>query len=159
MNMKSSFFKHQNLILKVQNKSVTADIIESIIPQSFRGKEEFVQFYLSQNGVYFPEGAKISTERFQGTDDEGYYELEIEFIYSIEHLAKMWETAKENSDSMKTFAEKHIPFARDAAGNEFYIEIPSGVIKYVSWEYGIEEGVVDVAHCFKDFCIEIKPLN
>ena len=158
MNMNNSFFKHQNLILKVQNKSVTADIIESIIPQSFRGKEEFVQFYLSRNGVYFPEGAKISTEHFQGTDD-GHYELEIEFIYSIEHLAKMWKTAKENSDSMKIFAEKHIPFARDAAGNEFYIEIPSGVIKYVSWEYGLEEGVVDVAHCFKDFCIEIKSLN
>ena len=86
--MNNSFFKHQNLILKVQNKSVTADIIESIIPQSFRGKEEFVQFYLSQNGVYFPEGAKISTEHFQGTDD-GHYELEIEFIYSIEHLAKI----------------------------------------------------------------------
>ena len=48
MNMNNSFFKHQNLILKVQNKSVTADIIESIIPQSFRGKEEFVQFYLSR---------------------------------------------------------------------------------------------------------------
>lgn len=159
MNMNNSFFKHQNLILKVQNKSITADIIESVIPQSFRGKEEFVQFYLSQNGVYFPEGAKISTEHFQGTDDEGYYELEIEFIYSIEHLAKMWKTAKENSDSMKIFAEKHIPFARDAAGNEFYIEISSGMIKYVSWEYGIEEGVVDVAYCFKDFCIEIKPLN
>lgn len=159
MNMNNSFFKHQNLILKVQNKSVTADIIESIIPQSFRGKEELVHFYLSQNGVYFPEGAKISTEHFQGTDDERYYELEIEFMYSIEHLAKMWKTAKENSDSMKIFAEKHIPFARDAADNEFYIEIPSGVIKYVSWEYGIEEGVVDVAHCFKDFCIEIKPLN
>ena len=60
---------------------------------------------------------------------------------------------------MKIFAEKHIPFARDAAGNEFYIEISSGMIKYVSWEYGIEEGVVDVAYCFKDFCIEIKPLN
>ena len=150
--MKSSFFKHQNLILKVRNKSVTADIIESVIPQSFRGKEEFVQFYLSRTGVYFPEGAKISTEHFQGPDD-GHYELEIEFIYSIEHLAKMWKTAKENSDSMKIFAEKHIPFARDAAGNEFYIEIPSGVIKYVSWEYGLEEGVVDVAHCFKDFCI------
>ena len=157
--MKSSFFKHQNLILKVRNKSVTADIIESVIPQSFRGKEEFVQFYLSQNGVYFPEGAKISTEHFQGTADEGYYELEIEFIYSIEHLAKMWETAKENSDSMKIFAEKHIPFARDAAGNEFYIEIPSGMIKYVSWEYGLEEGIIDVAHSFRDFCLHIEPLN
>ena len=155
----NNFFKNQNLIFHVQSKSVTADVVESVIPQNFRGKEELVLFYATLNGVYFPKGAKISTEPFQETEDEEYYELEIEFIYSIEHLAKMWKTAKENSDSMKIFAEKHIPFARDAAGNEFYIEISSGIIKYVSWEYGIEEGVVVVAHCFKDFCIEIKPLN
>ena len=155
----NNFFKNQNLIFHVQNKSVTADVVESVIPQNFRGKEELVLFYATLNGVYFPKGAKISTEPFQETEDEEYYELEIEFIYSIEHLTKMWRAVKEGSDDAKIFAETHIPFARDAAGNEFFIEISSGLIKYVSWEYGLEEGVVDVAHCFKDFCIEIKPLN
>lgn len=153
------FLKNQNLTFHVQGKSVTTDVVKRVIPQNFRGKEELMLFYTTLNGVSFPKGAKISTESFQETEDEEYYELEIEFIYSIEHLSKMWRAVKERSDDAKIFAETHIPFARDSAGNEFFIEISSGLIKYVSWEYGLEDGIIHVAHSFRDFCLHIEPLN
>jgi hypothetical protein len=157
--MDNLFFTNPNLKIQILNEGVTREQIECVISQDFKGKEDFVQFYLVQNGVYFPEGAEISTEQFQNIEDEEYYELEIEFIYNIEHLTKMWEAIKERSEIAKRFVETHIPFARDAAGNDFFIEIPTGIVKYVSWEYDIEEGLIGVAPNFKDFCLAIKPLD
>jgi hypothetical protein len=154
--MDNLFFTNPNLQIQILNEGVTREQIESVISQNFKGKEDFIRFYLVQNGVYFPEGAEISTEPFQNVENEEYYELEIEFIYSIEHLIKMWEAIKERSEIAKKFVEKHIPFARDAAGNEFFIEIPTGIIKYVSWEYDIEEGLIWVAPNFKIFCLAIN---
>lgn len=71
----------------------------------------------------------------------------------------MWEAIKERSAIANRFVETHIPFARDAAGNEFFIEIPTGIIKYVSWEYDIEEGLIRVAPNFKEFCLAIEPID
>ncbi|WP_197535531.1 SMI1/KNR4 family protein [Flavobacterium branchiophilum] len=140
------------------NEGITKEQIENVISQDFKGKIDFVQFYLALDGVYFPEGAEVSTEQFQKDDDEEYYELEIEYIYSIEHINKMWEAIKERSEVAKKFMETHFSFARDAAGNEFFIEIPTGMIKYISWEYDIEEGLIGVANNFKEFCLAIEPL-
>ena len=157
--MDNLFFINPNLNFQILNEGIAREQIESVISQDFKGKEDFIQFFLVHNGIYFPEGAEISTEQFQDIEDEEYYELETEFIYSIEHLTKMWEAIKERSEIAKKFVETHIPFARDAAGNEFFIEIPTGIVKYISWEYDIEEGLVWVAPNFKDFCLAIKHID
>jgi hypothetical protein len=157
--MDNLFFTNPALNIHILNKGITKEKIESVISQNFKGKEDFIQFYLAYDGVFFNEGAVICTEQFQNVEDEEYYELEIEFIYSIEHLTKMREAIKEHSEIAKKFVETHIPFARDAAGNDFFIEIPTGIVKYVSWEYDIEEGLIWVAPDFKVFCLAIKPLD
>jgi len=152
-------FNENNLTFSVLGEPKTQEELSKVFPFEFYGKNNFFQFYQTYNGVFFPEGAEISTEKFQNVEDEEYYELEIEFIYSIEHLTKMWEAIKERSAIAKQFVATHIPFARDAAGNEFFIEISTGEIKYVSWEYDIEEGLIWVAPSFKDFCLAIKSLE
>lgn len=157
--MDTLFFTNPNLDFQVLNEGLTKDRIDNIIPLDFNGKDVFIQFYLAHDGVYFPDGAVIRTNQFEKVVNNEYDELEIEFIYSIEHLTKMWEAIKERSAAAKKFVETHIPFARDAAGNEFFIEIPTGVIKYISWEYDIEEGILDVAANFREFCLAIKPLD
>lgn len=156
--MDNIFFTNQNLKFQVSNGSLTKEQIESVIAQDFKGKNDFVQFYLLQNGVYFTEGAEISTEYFP-TDEDEYYELEIESIYRIDQIQKIWEAIKERSSEAKKFMETHFPFAGNAGGNVFFIEIPTGIVKYVSWEYDLEEGLYNVVANFKSFCLAIKPLE
>ena len=55
--------------------------------------------------------------------------------------------------------ETHFPFAGNAGGNDFFIEIPTGIVKYVSWEYDLEEGLYNVVANFKSFCFAIKALD
>lgn len=157
--MNKTFFEDSNLVFKVLTEGLTEKQINNIVSLDFNGKEHFIQFYLSQNGIYFPEGAEISRSQFYKIDNEEYDELEIEFIYDIENIKKMWEAMKEHSEKAKTFAETHIPFAGDAAGNEFFIEIPTGFIKYIAWEYDLPEGVFVVAPNFRAFCSAIRTLN
>lgn len=85
--MDNIFFTNPNLKFQVSNGSLTKEQIESVIAQDFKGKDDFVQFYLLQNGVYFTEGAEISTEYFP-TDEDEYYELEIESIYRLTKYKK-----------------------------------------------------------------------
>lgn len=138
---------------------MTKEEINNIIPSNFRGKDVFIQLYSIYNGVYFPNGAWVKIYHSQRAEDDEDEGLEIEFIYSLEHLTKMWNVLKNRSNEAKKFVETHIPFARDAAGNEFFIEINSGVIKYISWEDGLTENITDIAPDFKEFCMAIEPLD
>lgn len=157
--MDNLFFSNTALNIHILNNGVTKEKIESVISQDFKGKEDFIRFFLEYNGVFFNEGAIVSTEQFQNDDEDEYYELEIESIYRIDQIQSIWEAIKERSAEAKKFMETHIPFAGNAGGNDFFIEIPTGTIKYISWEYDIEEGLIGVAHSFKDFCLAIEPLN
>lgn len=159
LKMDNLFFTNPALNIHILNKGVTKEKIESVIPQDFKGKEDFIQFYLAYDGVFFNEGAVISTEQFLKEDEDEYYELEIESIYRIDQIQSIWEAIKERSAEAKKFMETHIPFAGNAGGNDFFIEISTGTIKYISWEYDIEEGLIGVASNFKDFYLAIKPLD
>jgi len=156
--MNNIFFSNQNLNFQILNEGLTRDGIDNIIPYDFNGKEDFIQFYLAHDGVYFPDGAAISRSEFRKKADDECDELEIEVIYRKEQLIKMWEAIKERSAETKKFVETHVPFAGDAAGNDFFIEIPTGIVKYVSWEYELE-GILEVAKNFREFCLAIKPLD
>ncbi|MDR0606523.1 MAG: SMI1/KNR4 family protein [Bacteroidales bacterium] len=138
--------------------------INSVIPFDFKGKEDFIKFYLTYNGVYFPNGAMLHYYRIP---NENCYTAEIESFYRIRSigdnsedvsLADIWGYAKKHSQKAKEFAEIHIPFAGDASGNDYWINISTGNIKYVNWEYQFEEERL-VASSFKDFCLAIRPLK
>lgn len=133
--------------------------IEDLLPFDFKGKDDFVEFYLLHNGIYFPDGVRLSTEPFIPAHERAYNMHEVELFYPIRRIRSMWDAIKEQGIEVEKFLENHFPFARDAGGNNYVIEFPSGEITYVNWEYDIEEGLTFVAPSFKDFCRSMIPLE
>lgn len=133
LNMRSDFFKE--IEFEVDGAEINDEQIKYSIPYDFNGKNDFIDFYKIYNGIDFPDGAFIKRSKFYVVSDDEYDELEVECFYEMPNsLVEIWEATKEHSLHAKLFAEQHIPFARDAAGNDFWIEIDTGMIKYVSWE-------------------------
>ncbi len=148
----------KKLSFEVDTNKVTKSQIENIIPINLKNKEDFIEFYLKYNGIYFSKGAFIRRSKFYEIKQNDYDELEIEYFYGIEkNLKEIWEATKENSIEAKEFAEKHMPFAGDAAGNDFWVEISSGIIKYISWEDDFPEAITIAAPNFREFCLAIEP--
>jgi len=155
--MKNSFLS-EKLEFEIDGSILTENQIKSIIPNNLKNKEDFISFYMAHNGIYFHDGAFMKRSRFYQINKNEYDELEIEFFYEIGNdLEKMWNASKEHSEDAKLFAQKHIPFASDAAGNEFWIEIETGIVKYISWEYDFPEAITIAAPSFKEFCQAIEP--
>lgn len=152
-------FITKSIVFKPYEDSVDKKQIEDLLPFEFEGKDDFVEFYLLHNGVYFPDGVRLSTEPFIPTYERAYNMHEVELFYPIRRIKSMWDAIKEQGFEVERFLENHFPFARDAGGNNYFIEVPSGEISYVSWEYGIEEGLALVASSFKDFCCSMLPLE
>ncbi|KZE80958.1 hypothetical protein AV926_09290 [Myroides marinus] len=151
--MKNIFLKDYSLEFNVIGEKITIDDIINVVVEDFKGKEDFIQFYLATNGVFFSGEPVVSTEKF--TNDDEYYEIDLECFYKLENIVKMRNAIKNRSVEASKFVETHIPFATNAAGNDFFIEIPTGEIKYISWEDEIEEGLIWIAPSFKDFCSAI----
>ena len=156
----NNFFGDSDLVFSPLGEYKTQEQLLKEFPYEFDGKNDFIQFYQIYNGIFFPDGAEICQSRLPNHDRDDNEDFEIECFYDIGgRLEKMWEATKKMSKEANVFAETHIPIARDAAGNEFWIEIPSGFIKYVLWEYGLPDGEFLVAPSFREFCFAIKSLN
>lgn len=156
---KMYFFGDVDLIFKILKDSASEEQVYSTISFDFKGKEDFVQFYKVHNGIYFPKGAEMKRSLFYTVKENDSNTLEVEHFYQIgtgDIMERMWEATKKHSPEARVFAETHFPFARDAGGNEFFIEANTGLIKYISWEYGILEGEILAAPSFKEFCLAIK---
>lgn len=145
------------LDFQLLGQKVTELQVVNTIQSPFNGKDDFVKFYRFYNGAFFPDSVELSRSSFYEVGEFDFDSLGVECFYTIaEDLEEMWELTREHSPEAKVFAETHFPFAADCAGNEFFIEMPTGYVKYVSWEYGIPEGVVIAAPNFKDFCLALK---
>ena len=142
--MNKIHFISNNVVFQTKESHFTEKEIIDIIPYTFEGKEYFVQFYLKYDGIWFPDGADfvLDEDRF-----------EIEYFYSIKST-NLWTPVKVRDVIEMNFSDNHIPFATDAAGNLFLIELPTGEIKYIEMEYPYE--VTLVAPSFIDFCNGIQ---
>lgn len=156
--MDKMMFKNQELKYEGSDLHINEKTIIDVIPPKFQGRTDFVEFYLYLNGIFFPDSADITTNYFINPIDgeEYYYTLSVDYFYDIDSIKKYQLTLKESF--CKEFIEDHFIFARNPSGNEFFIEIPSGKIKYVDWEeWGTTEAVIDVANNFKEFCDRLEP--
>lgn len=162
MSSETLFFS-QDLKFEAETSDLSEQQINNVIFHNFIGKEDFIKFYLSYNGIYFPEGAMVNYYRmskgdYSTVEIESFYHIRNESNHSNVSLAEIWEYTKKRSSEAKKFAESHIPFAGDTSGNDFWIEIPSGQIIYMSWEYGLPDGKILIAPTFKSFCLAIRSL-
>jgi len=144
-------------IRKVGNQLTERQIIDAI-PNPFKGKEHFIEFYLDFNGIVFSDFAFFYCDSFYKVSEDEYnlliFECFLHISDSENSLNSMWDSLKENK-KIKSFANTHIPFAIDSSGNYLWIEQHSGIIKYVNMETPVD--ITFVAPSFLEFCKHIVP--
>ena len=153
----------EELVFELSGPQLSEAEINQIIPYNFKGKEAFVKFYHSQNGGYFRDGAYIFRKNFYklSEDDRNssfgiesfYYIPNSEKKYALGSIFKNWDILKE-SEEAEEFAQTHMPFASDAGGNPFWINLFDGQIKYTDHEDGYNP--IIIAPSFYDFYTNIQ---
>lgn len=160
----------KNLKFGYSAEPVTEVQINSIIPFYFKGKDFFIRFYLLYNGGIFPEGAMFDRSKYYQVPPNGYASVEIERFHfipkteggeastAIASIPQMWRLNKIYSKELEIFVQDHFPFAADASGNDYWINMPSGIVKYLCLDSDDNpDNVVEVAPSFYDLCKGIVP--
>ena len=147
---------------------INQEDIDIIIPNDFKGKDFFSEFYLAYNGGVFVNGARFyrnlyyKIEKQKVLEIEGFYFItkkndfneKSPFLVSIHRI---WQNVKKYSAEVEIFANTHFPFATDASGNHFWIDLQTGIVKGTLWDVGIDtENALIVAPTFYDFCRGIR---
>ena len=151
------FFLNRELVINSKGHKLSKKEVELSIPLDFNGKDNFIEFYIAYNGISFPNSAFFYRELFYNVSEDDCNFLSVESFLPINDandIINIWNMTKENIRVQK-FAQVHIPFSVDASGNFFWIEIPTGHIKYIPMETPNEE--ILVAPSFVDFCENIQP--
>ena len=148
---------NEDVIFTTKKSHLTEKEIDDIIPYFFEGKEYFIQFYLNYNGMIFPNIAFFYRDLFYEVSKDEYNLLSIEAFFAINNsnstIFSIWNAVKENN-RVKMFANYHIPFAINSSGDIFWIELPTGKIKYICME--TPDNIILVAPSFIDFCRGIQ---
>lgn len=164
-------FKDKDLRLSGNGAAVTEEDIEIAVSEKFSGKDDFVHFYLQHNGGIFAGEAYFYRDTFHKVPRGKVNSLPISCFFPIPSSLKGANNPPVTLVSMraaslkgyghlremKKFLKTHIPFADDGGGDNYWIEIPSGRIRYVKMEY-VDSGplaVMEIAPSFKDFVSNI----
>ena len=163
--MKSKLKKNTNEIVmlnnsfidKITNKKVIGrkisyeNIVLFFCEWEFPGKDEYMEFLLQFNGLFFPDGLILKSDLD--------VELEVETLYDVNgRLERYWDIAKKNPDLPDDFTTRHIPIGNDAAGNQYWVDLFSGKILFFETEYDFPEGLHDVSDCFCTFYSNLRPM-
>lgn len=163
--MKSKLEKNTNEIVmlnnsfidKITNKKVIGrkisyeNIVLFFCEWEFPGKDEYMEFLLQFNGLFFPDGLILKSDLD--------VELEVETLYDVNgRLEHYWDIAKKNPDLPDDFTTRHIPIGNDAAGNQYWVDLFSGKILFFETEYDFPEGLHVVSDCFCTFYSNLRPM-
>jgi hypothetical protein len=159
-------FTKQGLSFVNSADPITQEQIERVLPFHFDGKDFFIDFYLSYNGGIFPDGARFYRNKIYRVPKGGYTSVEIEGFYFIPKfegerapnlmsIPDIWRINKNSSKTLELFSKTHFPFAADASGNNYWINIDTGKVKYTALDSDGSE--VEVAPSFSVFCKGIQP--
>ncbi|MCA8293731.1 SMI1/KNR4 family protein [Burkholderia sp. AU30198] len=154
-----------------QGPSVSAAIVQEVLLGAcFNGKDDFVEFYVRNNGGYFNGGAyfyrdvffDLAPGDFDSMEVEGFYYIGEKYFDESEVNLRSAEKVRglraKYSERRDRFCRTHFPFAGDAGDNDFWIDVGTGEVKYVLWESeGDVDDVVSVAPTFSDFVNNIVP--
>ena len=162
-------FLQRKVAFVSSGKHVTKEQIDATLPFDFNGKGFFIQFYLKYNGGYFPDGAHFCRTKIYPVMQDRFTSLGIEMFYFIPRdegeattcfnsISKMWNLSKSHSIKPEAFLETHFPFACDAGGNDFWINIETGEVEYFRLD-SVNNSVIVVAPSFYDFCNGIEAEN
>lgn len=116
----------------------------------------FIQLYLTYDGVFFPMQAMMFRHTFYPIEKGDWDKIEIGFFLKFEDIIKYRTPQLQNDSEMDSLVKTHIPFADDGCGNDIWIEVSTGVIKVFYHEYPMEEGLIEIAPNFEEFCSSLE---
>src|SRR4051812_23958358 len=138
-------FQAHGLVIEEIGPSITEEQICASVPESFPGKDAFVEFCLLRNGLFIPGGAYFYRSRFHEILPGDFDAISVDNFYfvtrfpgeahdmlvSMQHArSHLWRMRPE----LRPFIESHLPFACDGSGNAYWIEMNSGRVKFVLLE-------------------------
>jgi len=151
--------------------AVTERQINLAVPDEFAGKEDFVRFYMRHNGGAFTGFAYFYRDKFRRVSDR---DVNLMCVFDFLRISKKSSSSAEHglsidslraailkgcsNEKQKKFTESHIPFAGDGSGDYYWIETPSGRIRFVDHESVGDSAPrpIEVAPSFIDFVSNLK---
>jgi len=147
---------------------ITAQQIGQAIPEAFPGKDGFVDFYSTYNGLAFPGTAWFRRERFHQVASSDYNRISLLDIYfiprtpgekdeNLQSMPRAREIVARSRPELRAFVDSHLPFAADGSGNDYWIELATGRVMWRVLE-GFEgpSQLVEVAPAFLDFVANLE---
>lgn len=173
--MSDVFFGDSRVEFVVVGPPVSEEQIVSAIPEMFNGKEEFIRFYLCHNGgkltkfVYRDRVASDPESKIDRVQVESVFFIPRDQDETVPRLRSIVKVLKQRSaaygglsakgyPNLQVFFDSNYPIGTDASDNTFWLEIPSGRIRYFQWEC-YEEGPQPIASSFVEFVrnFEVDP--
>ena len=139
-----NLFTDSKLVYEGRKSLLSESEIRQLLEITGDKINSFIQFYQTYDGVFFPKQAMMFRHLFYSVEKADWDKIEIGFFLKIE------------DKELECFVKTHIPFADDGCGNDVWIEISTGIIKAFYHEYSIEEGLIEIAPNFNDFCSSLE---
>ena len=159
--------------------SVSIEQINIVLRDDFFGKDDLVAFYQTYNGGLFEPRLNLCIEEYLSNNvltDNIEEEILISEMYFIpiipgerhkflKSIVRLRETKPHFFNNKKyatfskllVFVKTHFPFATNVAGHDFWIEIPSGKVKYIVYtEDNAIYDIIVIANCFSEFLENLR---
>lgn len=140
--------------------------ISASFPDEFPGKDDLVQFYLSNNGgsksvtggtfFRYDRAHRVSRANLSDIELEGFFSLPRvsgEVVLGVRIMQKY------HASQLRTFSkvpdvimflERHRPIAFDRCGNDIWINLRDGRVSFMDWE-AYRDGPIEIASSFREF--------
>lgn len=151
-----TLFGNKDLLYEGRKSELSEEQIKGLFKEEFPGIEDFINLYLTYDGIRFSRQAMMFRNRFYNVSKGDWDEIDVGFFMKFNHIVELIEIKKRNFPELQTFTSTHVPFADDGCGNSIWIETPSGHIKQLQHEYELDEGLIIIAPGFKDFCAALE---
>jgi hypothetical protein len=164
--MTHDIFNAARVRFSIVGPQVSLAEIDAAFPGAFPGKDDIVQFYLTNNeGSRSEQGSLVycgnpehraSRDHLERIRIEGFFAIPSypgEKMFKYRSLTKYYASTLQTFSAvpeMKRFLEQHRPLASDHTGNDCWIDTQSGRIKYMIWE-SWQEGSIEIASSFREF--------
>lgn len=169
---KKDVFGDPRVQFAVIGEMVSEIEINLAIPETFQGKHEFIQFYLLHNGGVLANSSYFYKDTFHKVSFRSSQAkvVEVSDFHSIPSKASANEEdhssisallaayrGKGVRSEMKKFLNSHFPVASNGCGDDYWVEFPSGRVRYFEHEsahIGPLE-IIEIAPTFMDFVSNI----
>lgn len=149
-------FKNEQLLFIGTESKLSRTQIKNVLKGCSTNTDSFVHLYQIYDGIKFPRGAMIFRNKFYTIRKGTWDKIEVEYFLTLDNVIEIKEIRKEKNPDIFELNQSHIPFADDGFGNIIWMEMSTGIIKVFYHEYELEEGLINIAPSFDEFCSSLE---